>query len=135
MTATGPQARPEVVATKSPFGRILPKEKPTPPPFFLRIEDSLTTSKIPSTLSGIGKTKQLANWLLTVPALASVLPPGKKRISAINLKNFLAHDRGLFFSAVASALATLSNICLGVSILLPSSLFCKYLLAMITNWL
>ena len=59
--ATGPAARPLLVATKSPFGLILEKEKPTPPPFFLRIEDSLTESKIPSTESGIGITKQLAN--------------------------------------------------------------------------
>ena len=112
--------------TISPLGRICPKLNPTAPPYFLRIELSFSDSKIPSILSGMGITKQLANWLFAVPLLANVLPPGINRRSLINSANFLSHLFLSFFSAFAKNLATRSNIPPGVSTTSPSRSFKRY---------
>ncbi len=135
MIATGPQALPVVVAILSPFGLIFEKEKPTPPPFFLRIEDSLTTSNISSILSSNGKTKQLASCPLTVPALASVLPPGRNSRLAIISKNFFFQIflSFSFSSAEATAPAIRSSQVLVLSTISPLSFFLRYLFFMITR--
>lgn len=78
MNETGPDARPPVVVTKSPLGRRRENEKPVPPPVRWIRAAFLRVSKIASTESSIGSTKQAASWPSSRPAFMSVGELGRK---------------------------------------------------------
>ena len=68
----GPLVRPPELATMSPVGRRRSKEKPVPPPAFWIRAVCLTASKMSSTLSWIGRTKQALSMPRRRPAFISV---------------------------------------------------------------
>ena len=69
---TGPEATPGLVFTASPPGRSRENEKPVPPPLWWITAMRLSASKMLSSVSSIGSTKQAASWPSAVPAFISV---------------------------------------------------------------
>jgi len=68
MNDTGPLAAPIVDATISSFGLRCEKEKPVPPPVWWIRAVSFTLSKIESSESSTGRTKQAESWPSSLPA-------------------------------------------------------------------
>ena len=80
---TGPEATPIVDCTRSPSGRRREKAKPVPPPDWWMRAVSLIAWKIPSMLSGTGRTKQAESCCRSRPAFISVGEFGRNSSRAI----------------------------------------------------
>jgi hypothetical protein len=99
---TGPEATPWVLRTKLPLGRRRLKSKPVPPPSLWTRAAFLTVSKIESSESSIGRTKQ-AERHMPRPAPVRVGLFGRKSRPAMARKNSSAYflRSALVFSAEA----------------------------------
>ncbi len=122
MKLTGPELTPPVEATTSPAGRSWEKEKPVPPPDLWIRAVLFTASKMLSSESSTGSTKQAANWPRGRPAFMRVGELGRNRPSAMRPKKRGAHSPALppyTSSAWATARATRSSIWRGLSCTRP----------------
>ncbi len=124
---TGPEAMPWVLRTKLPAGRILEKSKPVPPPSLWTRAAFFTVSKIPSSESSMGRTKQAERHIcLSAPVKVGEL--GMKSFCIMAWKNFSSQNflSASFFSALAMKRETRRNNSEGlVSSSVPFSSFLK----------
>jgi len=100
---TGPEATPWVLRTKLPLGRRGLKSKPVPPPSLWTRAAFLTVSKIESSESSIGRTKQ-AERHMPRPAPVRVGLLGRKSRPAMARRKSSAYflRSALVFSAEAT---------------------------------
>jgi hypothetical protein len=106
---TGPDATPWVRCTRSPARRRCENENPVPPPDWWITAMRFTASKMLSSESSIGSTKQAASWPRGVPAFMRVglLGRNSRRISmARNASAAADRSPPQLVSASATAHAT-----------------------------
>jgi hypothetical protein len=116
MNDTGPEASPPVEATTSPRGRSRENEKPVPPPVRCTSAMLFSAPKMLSIVSSTGSTKQAESCPSAVPAFMSVGLLGRNSPPASSAWKRCAQCERSFASASATARATRSKSCAGVSI-------------------
>ncbi len=84
---TGPEAMPWVLRTKLPAGRMREKSKPVPPPSLWTRAAFFTVSKMPSSESSMGRTKQAERHICR-PAPVRVGELGMKSLRIMAWKKF-----------------------------------------------